>query len=359
MFDIEFFQELHGLKKVLSNAPVLNDQARHEAFMALNRARNKTQPIVYNIETTNACNMKCRMCPRTTMMTRPVKTMDLDVYERILNQLRPWYPHEWKQWEDFVEETYGIKSTDMSENHFYLLVIPKVLQLHGYGAPLLDKHLTRRVYLLTCKGIPSYFSCNPANINIDTFTDLMKAGLSYVKFSVESVDDQRHKDIRGEASNFSTAYEKILELLEMKASRYYQTTVVITMLDLGQEDQDVEYEKLKEKFKDHNVYIYLKSQDQQWYDGSAHQTSSVHWSEICHHPWSSMTVKSDGKVAMCMEDYNNEVILGDATKDRLIDIWNGPEYQRFREAHFRDGGNTKCARQCDMELIGSNFDEED
>ena len=28
------------------------------------------EPVVYNIETTNACNMRCAMCPRTTMMTR-------------------------------------------------------------------------------------------------------------------------------------------------------------------------------------------------------------------------------------------------------------------------------------------------
>ena len=40
----------------------------------LEGVRNR-KPVIYNIETTKACNMRCAMCPRTTMMTRPVATM--------------------------------------------------------------------------------------------------------------------------------------------------------------------------------------------------------------------------------------------------------------------------------------------
>lgn len=358
MFDIEFFQKVHTTKQLAMErwANAMSKRERLIVYNAFERARNKTQPIVYNIETTNACNMRCKMCPRTTKMTRPVETMDMDTFKRIVDQLRPWYPKEWEQWKEFVLRCYDVTDDEMSENHFYLLIIPKVIQLHGYGAPLLDKYMVERVGCLTARGLPSYFSCNPANIDVPKFQDMMEAGLSVVKFSIESVDDARHKEIRGSASNFSTAYKKIRELLAVKKDRLYGTTIVITMLDLGQQDQDEQYGRLVDAFNGRDVYIYMKSQDQHWYDDSPVETKSIHWSEPCHHPWSSMTIKSDGMAAMCMEDYNNEIILGDAKVEALINIWNGPAYQSFRKLHFqKKQTGVKCYEECDMRMIGDYF----
>ena len=104
----------------------------------------------------------------------------------------------------------------MSENHFFLYIIPKVIQLHGYGDPLLDKNMAEYVGLLTSRGIPSYFSCNPANINVEKTAEMFENGLSFIKYSIESVDDESHKQIRGAASNFTKSYKKIAQLLEIK-----------------------------------------------------------------------------------------------------------------------------------------------
>ena len=67
----------------------------------------------------------------------------------------------------------------------------------------------------------------------------------------------------------------------------------------------------------------------------------------------SMTIKSNGEAAMCMEDYNNEIILGDAKKGSLYDIWNGEKYAQFRKDHFNLTPGIKCTKQCDMKLIGN------
>jgi len=356
MFDIEFFEQVYGIKKLLAHDAVEGTaKVRLEVFNAFERARNKKVPIVYNIETTNACNMKCKMCPRTTKMTRPVATMGMDLFKLIVDQLRPWQPEQWEDWEQFIARSYDIRPDGMSENHFYLHIIPKVIQLHGYGAPLLDKHMVDRIWYLTARGFLSYFSCNPANINVEKFKEMMRAGLSYVKFSIESVDDERHKEIRGPASNFTEAFEKIKELLAYKKETSLDTTIVITMLDLGQPDQEIQWHNLVEAFAGLDVYIYIKSQDQQWYDESDHGTNSVHWSEICHHPWSSMTIKSDGMVAMCMEDYDNEIVLGDARATPLLEIWNDTPYQSFRMLHFQQGSGIKCWDECDMKTVGEHF----
>ena len=241
----------------------------------------------------------------------------------------------------------------MNENHYFLYVIPRVIVLHGYGDPLLDKSMPQYVKWMTERGLESYFSCNPANINMERTIETFENGLGYVKYSIESVDDLRHKEVRGQASNFTESYKNILKLLELKAQRNYETTIVITMINLNKPWQHDEFERLQEAFKDLDVYVYLKSQDQQWYEDNKQQTQSIHWIEFCQFPWSSMTIKSNGESVECVEDFNNEIILGDSATESLYDIWNGNKYKRFRNDHFNLSPGIKCTEQCDMQLVGS------
>jgi radical SAM protein with 4Fe4S-binding SPASM domain len=328
MFDINFYMKSHS---TLDYESIRNGE-----------------PIVYNIETTNACNMRCKMCPRTTMMTRPIQTISPELFKRIIDQLKPHRNETWLKWEMFAQEKYGIPSEGMSENHFFLYVIPKVIQLHGYGDPLLDKNMGKYVELLSERGFFSYFSCNPSNIDLKKTMEMFENGLSYIKYSIESTDDTKHKEVRGGASNFTESYNKILKVLEMKERRGFSTVVVITMLDLNQGKDD--YRKLKKLFKDKDIYIYMKSEDQQWYRKDFHGTNSIHWSEPCRHPWMSMTIKSNGEAAMCMEDFNNEIVLGDTNKESLYDIWNGTSYERFRKEHMETTKGLKCVERCDMKV---------
>ncbi|MBU1863865.1 MAG: radical SAM protein [Candidatus Omnitrophica bacterium] len=348
MFDIKFYMNVFELKQQLMKGA---KKDKEYLYRKLEECRSST-PVVYNIETTNACNMTCEMCPRTTMMTRPIETLDMATYMRIIDQIRPWTDIEVSEWERFVEKYYHIRKEDMSENHFFLYVIPQVLVLHGYGDPLLDTQMPERVRMLHERNIPSYFSCNPANIHIERTQELFENGLDYIKYSIETVDDLRHKEIRGKASNFTDSYKKIITLLDRKKKNNYKTTIIITMLHLNKPNQSDEFERLQEAFKGHDVYVYLKSQDQKWYQEVHHETQSIHWIEFCQFPWSSMTIKSNGEAVECVEDFNNEIILGNAKNESLHEIWNGARYHALREDHFNLKCGIKCTEKCDMTLIG-------
>jgi radical SAM protein with 4Fe4S-binding SPASM domain len=349
MFDIDFYMKANSLRKRLDRGETIENDS---TFDELEGYRNH-KPIVYNIETTNACNMRCRMCPRTTMMTRKIETIDRATFAKVVDQIEAFPEDKWREWEIFVKNEYGISKDEMSENHFFLYIIPRVIQLHGYGDPLLDKNMPEYIRILTARRLQSYFSCNPSNIDIRRTLQMFENGLSYIKYSIESVDDAVHKQIRGAASNFSGSYKKIVQLLEMKDREGFATTVIITMLDLNRAGQANEFATLRKEFEDLDVYIYLKSEDTQWYRKDFHGTCSIHWSEFCKHPWMSMTIKSNGEATMCMEDFNNEIVLGDAKRELLYDIWNGQKYRKFRQDHFDLTRHIKCTEQCDMRLIGS------
>jgi MoaA/NifB/PqqE/SkfB family radical SAM enzyme len=351
MIDINFYRKVDEIRNRLESGEKLDEEFVFRKFEEF-RSRN---PVVYNIETTNACNMRCIMCPRTTMMTRPIETISPDLFKKVAEQIKPHKKSDWQKWEEFVGKRYGITPDAMSENHFFLYIIPKVIQLHGYGDPLLDKNMSYYVGLLRAKGFKSYFSCNPANIRIGQTVKMFENGLSYIKYSIESVDNFTHKKIRGKASNFTGAYKKIHQLLEIKAQKNYKTIIVITMLDLHRGNQAEEWARLKEAFRGCDVYIYFKSEDTQWFRKDYHGTHSIHWSEFCKHPWMSMTIKSNGEATMCMEDFNNAIVLGDTRKESLYDIWNGEKYAKFRRDHFDLTKGLQCTERCDMKLIGSFF----
>ena len=145
MFDIEFYMKVYDLKYRLMGGERL---PREELINTLESYRSK-DPIVYNVETTNACNMRCEMCPRTTIMTRPIETMTPDVFKRVIDQLKPFTTEQLDRWEKFVVDKYGIHKNEMSENHYFLYVIPRVIVLHGYGDPLLDRNMPQYVKWMT------------------------------------------------------------------------------------------------------------------------------------------------------------------------------------------------------------------
>ena len=350
MIDIDFFMKAHDFKRKLMGGGYKG--ADKESVLVLLDGFRSLLPTVYNIETTNACNMRCEMCPRTTMMTRQVENISRENFVKVIDQVKPFSRELWARWEMFVQKEYGISNVEMSENHFFLYVIPKVVQLHGYGDPLLDMNMSYYVKLLNERGFYSYFSCNPANIDLDRTVAMFQNGLNYIKYSIETTDNTLHKKIRGVDSDFSQSFKKIEKLLEIKKSKKFKTTIIITMLNLNRKDQEQDFERLKNAFRGKDVYIYLKSEDQQWYRQEHHQTASVHWSEFCQHPWLSMTVKSNGEVVMCMEDFNNEIILGDIRGESLGNIWNGERYRKFRRDHLYVAPGIKCTECCDMAMIG-------
>jgi len=351
MIDIQFYMKVHELKQRLMNGDPFD---RGFIYDELEKHRS-VDPVIYNFETTNACNMTCSFCPRTNLMTRSIVRLDNPTFDSIANQITPFSKANWETWQTFVEENYGISRNGASENHFFLHVIPKVIVLHGYGDPLLDRDLGTRVKTLDSKGFPTYFSCNPSNINIDRTLEMFENGLEYIKFSLDSVDDFLHKQLRGNASNFTGAYDRIVTLLEEKRKHNYKTTIVITMIDLGRPGQQEDWKKLQDAFDGQDVYIYLKSQDNIWLQDNSQGTNSLHWTEFCQYPWSSMTIKSNGEVAMCAEDFNNDIILGDATKESLFDIWNGDKYAAFRRSHVNGTDCDRCTNQCDMKVVGDKL----
>ena len=102
------------------------------------------------------------------------------------------------------------KPVGLVENGFYFSVVSRCLILHGFGEPFLDKYLIKRLESCKKRNIPTYFSCTPATMTVEKAVKAIEAGLTVLKFSLDAMDDEKIKSIRGFCdANFSSEYNGV------------------------------------------------------------------------------------------------------------------------------------------------------
>jgi radical SAM protein with 4Fe4S-binding SPASM domain len=351
MFDITFFKKSYQLKNKIANR-LLADKDINDIEKELEFLRNKN-PTIFNIETTNYCNMTCVMCPRTIYMKRKNIWIDDQIFEKALSYVKPYEKKELDEFWSWLEENTPYSEKKISENGFYFSVVSRCLILHGYGEPFLDKFLIKRIKLCKEKNIPTYFSCTPATMTVEKATEAMQAGLDVLKFSLDAMDDESIKSIRGKKANYQESIDKILKLIQIKKKYNFKTMFVPCMISLKKDKDSL---LLQKKFLDFwhekDVYAYIKSQDNRWlFDQDKKQKNNSHYAkQYCEYPWTSLTIMADGNVVPCTQISNNEIILGNIKNNTLEEIWNSDNYHNFRKMHLT--GNFpkghKCKNSCDQ-----------
>lgn len=354
MYDINFFQKSYPLKKkIVKGELTINDADDISAELDFLRSNN---PRIYNIETTNYCNMKCVMCPRTVYMTRKNIWINDEMFEKLVKNIKKYESLDIKNFSSWLKKDYKQDVNEISENGFYFSVISNHLVLHGFGEPFLDKNLIKRLEFCSKYKVPTYFSCTPATMTVDKAKKAMHAGLGVLKFSLDAMSEEKIKKIRGNKANYSESISKILELIEYKKKNNLKTTLVPCMIDLASEKVDLEMHKnFLEFWKGKDVFAYIKSQDNRWlYENDPNRRSQSHYSkQYCEYPWLSISIMADGNVVPCTQISNNELVLGNINENTLEEIWNGKEYKELRKMHVtgKFTKNHKCNTRCDMKKL--------
>ena len=84
MFDIKFYKDTYPIKKKITQGTISANEFQ-VIEKELETFRDKA-PTIFNIETTNYCNMKCVFCARTIYMTRKNIWIDDQLFEKIMNE---------------------------------------------------------------------------------------------------------------------------------------------------------------------------------------------------------------------------------------------------------------------------------
>ena len=262
-------------------------------------------PDVVRIETTNACNACCTICPRRNIQRR-ITRMDDDLYSRLIDECG----------------RFGCRE----------------IHLHNFGEPLMDKQLEDRVSYAKGKGIKKVkiFS-NGSLLNCDRAKGLIEAGLDEIKISIDGATKEEFERIRVPLQ-FEPVMQNIKDLIAMRNTSHSRLKVHVTCCSTS--DKQETMRPLK-----NIVDGFSFSKIHNWGNGEQAQSGN-RLRKPCQRLWKYLTVLAGGEVSLCCLDYDGQCILGRVDENSSIrEIWNNHAYRRVRQLHKegRQGEIPLCA----------------
>jgi len=269
-------------------------------------------PRTVRIETTNACNAKCVICPHP-VMERTVQRMDEQLYRAIIDEC--------------------------AAQH-----CPQV-HLHNFGEPLLDVQLCDRIRYAKSKGIRKVkiFS-NGALANERIATALLDAGLDEIKVSFDGATKEEFERIRAPLK-YDLVMANLRRLVQLRDARRSPLRITVNCCSTTDKDQSMAaLATVVDEFSFSRLH--------NWADGDYAQAQTK-IRKPCSRLWRTFTVLVNGDVALCCLDYDGKTLMGRVTATTSIrQIWRATEYRQVRGWHRRSQqARIELCRTCSKSFV--------
>ena len=302
------------VQKGFDQASLLNDGSvswkgfDREALLARIREEAQKRDITHlrhpevRYEVTDHCNAECIMCPRDLHKdARPHGIMDLAKYKKSIDEV--------------VE------------------LGAKQIVLTGFGEPLIDKRLEQKIEHAKSKGLRTYIISNASLLTKKRSERIIKAGLDELRVSYYGMRKESYERVMV-GLNFDVTMRNLKDFLELRQELgSKRPRMEINWLVLPENEDDTDHFRefwepradAIEMWKPHN---FGDGRDyRQRYEEIGIKTT-------CGRPENGpLQIQWDGEVIPCCYDYNNQIVLGNAFQQPVLEILNGEKYQLLRIAH--------------------------
>lgn len=263
-------------------------------------------PYVVQIDPSSRCNFKCKFCPagRTDKENDMRTIMKLDLFKKIIDGL--------SCFDDKI----------------------KTIKLWKDGEPLLNCNISEMIKYAKGKRVSEKIelTTNGYLLNEQLNYKLIESGLDKIVISIEGLNEEDYSKNSGVEIDFNKLVKNIKDLYCNKK----QCTIHIKIIDI---DLSENYKKkFFQMFNDISDEMFIEKAIPCWPDfeddSITHKLlnvwgKSVESKEVCTLPLYSLVVNANGKVSMCCNDWQQKIIVGDANKETMKEIWNKGEVIKF------------------------------
>jgi len=278
-------------------------------------------PIHLDIEATNACNLKCVMCPRSEMVKAgtfwKVQNIDFDMYKRIIDE--------------------SVENGLCSVKYNYL------------GEPLLNPRLVEMIeYTKSAGVIDVMFNTNATLLDENMSYRLIESGLDKLFFSFDSPYRDDYNRIRAGA-DYDTVLDNIRHFVEIREAmglvKPFTRVSMVRMKD--NEGQWEDFQKLFGPIMDAVAYVdYVDHGSQNNPERTIVPIKPKEGRFCCPQLWQRMFIHPDGVVIVCCMDSLRTLQIGNIFEQSVKEIWLSGKYQELRKLHASGRYNEipMCAR---------------
>ncbi|MBI2251216.1 MAG: SPASM domain-containing protein [Armatimonadetes bacterium] len=253
-------------------------------------------PDHLDIEITNVCQLKCPMCAQNVTHTKK-GFMDFNLYKKIIDEIAEY-------------KIYSIK-------------------LSWRGEVMLHKDLFKMARYAKEKGIKeAAFLTNLERFDKGMLDDLLNSGLTWMAVSVDGLKETYEK-IRYPAK-FDDLTEK-LKLIKAEKLKRKQKLPLIRIQSIWSAIKNN-----PKAFKDYfnnlaDKIMFISDQVRSLEDQEKEFIQDPDY--ICSYLWQRLTITWDGKVVQCIDDENEQNVIGNVREKSLYEIWHSHKLNALRKLH--------------------------
>ena len=274
-------------------------------------------------EVTDHCNASCIMCPR-------------DEHEHgrehgIMDQ---------KKYEDSIDEVVSLGA--------------KKIVLTGFGEPMLDKNLEKKIAYASERGLSTYFITNGSVLTSKRARGILEAGLSEMRVSFYGMRTETYNAVM-QGLDFERTKKGLMSFIELRNQLQMKTKIQISYLVLPENEEDTDafrefWEPLVEAIEIWKPHNFGDGRDYR------ERVENVTVKESCGRPENGpLQIQWNGEVIPCCYDYNNKIVLGNAFETPVLEVLNSAKYRLLRYAHrVKEFNLFPYCDQCDQLLPHSD-----
>jgi len=276
----------------------------------------KKIPSEIVIEPTNACNLRCPVCPTHFAMNRKKGFIDFNLFKSVID--------------DFENER----------------TKPRILMSFA-GEPLLHKDIDKLVKYAHQEGCPTYISTNATALTKELSKNLIRNGLDSIHLCIEGMTKESHEAYRV-GSEFEQVKKNIEDFISLKKQlKAKKPFVTIQTLLTSFSEKEIEEITLWAKnagadainlkslsmgtyttAKMKNLYSYLLPSKKFRRDKSKINKT------ICTIPLRQAVVYWDGTLGLCCNDFDNVIKFSNIKNRGFIKTLTSPETIKKRKMAF-------------------------
>ena len=298
-------------------------------------------PASLFIEPTNLCNLKCSMCPQSSVgferghgLSQPLQNSN-SVGAATVRA----HPDE-----SDIGLTPAVEKGYM-DFELYKNIIDESLKFgkrttiffHKDGEPLLHPRLPEMIeYAVNKKAAyQTHLSTNAILLEGKMMEDILKSGIDSIIINVDAATEETYRKIK-RVPGFDKVEENIKNFIETKKKLNLAKPLIrVKLIPLEENLGEVEaFKKRWNRLADEVVI----SREFSWPGFMRKENDAPGYTSNGRYPcislWLALAINWDGTVSVCCIDFYHRGILGNLRESTINEIWKGEKLKAIRVAHL-------------------------